>query len=90
MAKPKYYRRSDATELWLHSIALCRCQEWSDIGYQVAHWDGKKFYLTSAELDGFDKFVTEFMPLDNDGRPMLLPNRSPARNPLIDDEIDDI
>jgi hypothetical protein len=50
-------------------LALCKCPEWCDTGFQVAIWKGDGF---KVENDGgiFNDCVIEFLPLNEDGEPL--------------------
>jgi len=41
-------------------IVLCYCPDWSDIGYQVAKWNGKEFYYEDQPNETFGSYVVSW------------------------------
>lgn len=51
-------------------LCICRCPNWSEEGYQIAQWDGKKFDYSCSPNSFFDEHVIAWMPLDDGGKPL--------------------
>ena len=41
-------------------VLICYCPEWSEIGYQVAKWNGKEFYYDEQPNNDFNGLVEKW------------------------------
>lgn len=48
---------TDERKPYTNRPVICYCPDWSDIGYQVAQWDGKEFYYEDQPNDMFNRHV---------------------------------
>lgn len=62
-----FYPKSRAAELNVGDLVLTKCPGWCPEGFQIATWNGSIFEYESQPNDWFDKDVTEFMILSEDG-----------------------
>jgi len=53
-------------------LCLCRCPGWCDIGYQVARFEDDMFQYDEQSNDMFDANVIAWLPLEEDGVPILV------------------
>lgn len=53
-----------------NQLCLCRCPNWCSEGLQVARYNGTKFDYDDSPNDMFDRNVTAWLPLTENGVPM--------------------
>lgn len=68
----KYYPVEDAGKLKEGQLAICRCLGWSEQQYWIARWEDGIFQYDNQPNPTFNRYVTDFMPLNEYGKPHLL------------------